>query len=175
MDAFCMGPSAGYPRDQLPTFPADPMMSFMPFAPGLAPPRVRAQMPEATPQQLMAKALMDLYNRIPPQHGVRLTHLLANLSQKGGKLSQSDHVMLSHVIRILEETVERDVQKLTQHDTESTEFATPTASSLVEIDEDHAGSSPRYAPSMASLTSSTSTSSPLHAVEDSRLGPVFML
>ena len=37
----CSG--AGYPRDQLPTFPADPMMSFMPFAPGLAPPRVRAQ------------------------------------------------------------------------------------------------------------------------------------
>lgn len=172
-----MAPSAGYVPRQLP-YPADPMVSFLP--PGLGEPRqvLKTARMEASPQQLMAKALMDLYNRIPPQHGVRLTHLLANLSQKGGKLSDSDHVMLSHVIRILEETVERDVQKLTQqHDTESTEFATPTASTLVEMDEDHAGLSPRYAPSMASMTSSTS--SPLHetvvVTEEARLGPVFML
>jgi len=165
MDAYCMSPSvATFPRANV----GMPMPAYAPMVTPVAQGYWNEEKPQQEkPQQLMAKALADLYARIPPQDVVRFTNLLATLSQKGGKLSDSDHVMLSQVIRMLEDTVQEDVEKLTKH---ATDFSTPTASTLVEVDEDLPGLSPRYAPSSSSNASGDALS--LEELPSSRMMPL---
>eukprot|EP00438_Fugacium_kawagutii_P011096 Skav204213 [mRNA] locus=scaffold1606:126427:148764:- [translate_table: standard] len=194
MDAFSMTPSTGYFPRELLMAPYDAATAYDRLMPSMSPPGLTAapadwQQPRkvksgCNAHELMAKALADLYQTIPPQHAVRLTQLLATLSQKGGKLSESDHAMLSHIIRILEESVERDVQKLTgtvRSDASGSEgeFDTPTASTLAEVEDDLTGAgstalelSPRYVPSMTSSSSLTSYEA---LTDEQRLGSVSFL
>ena len=165
-----MSPSvATFPRANV----GMPMPAYAPMVTPVAQGYWNEEKPQQEkPQQLMAKALADLYARIPPQDVARFTNLLATLSQKGGKLSDSDHVMLSQVIRMLEDTVQQDVEKLTKHDDPfSTDFfSTPTASTLVSVDEDLPGLSPRYAPSSSSNASGDALS--LEELPSSRMMPL---
>eukprot|EP00913_Durusdinium_trenchii_P004025 g3727.t1 len=62
---------------------------------------VKAEHRKSTPQQLMAKALADLYARLSPTDVVRFNQLLSGISHNPGKLSAADQAMLSQVIRNL--------------------------------------------------------------------------
>ncbi|CAJ1375244.1 unnamed protein product [Effrenium voratum] len=68
------------------------------------PPGLEPIVCEPRPEELMAKALTDLYGRMPQQDVARLTEILTGLGS-GRKLSQSDHLMLAQVIRKLEDGV----------------------------------------------------------------------
>lgn len=64
--------------------------------------------------QLMAKALTDLFGRLPSADVARMTEILTGLASGGGKLSTSDHTMLTQAIRQLEVEVATSVQKLSR-------------------------------------------------------------
>jgi len=92
------------------------MIGYVAPPPGLeqvaAPPKPRADGNQDA--QLMAKALTDLYGRLPSADVARMTEILTGLAHGGGKLSTSDHTMLTQAIRQLEVEVATSVKKLSR-------------------------------------------------------------
>ncbi|CAK9008749.1 unnamed protein product [Durusdinium trenchii] len=156
MDAFCMEYARGV-QESCMTATSRGLLTTPAPLPGMV---VKVESRKSTPQQLMAKALADLYARLSPTDVVRFNQLLSGISHNPGKLSAADQAMLSQVIRTLEQSVMADAHNMmpdldttsdstrspcdnADHEHSEDDFGGSSVGTLPPVEEEP-GNSPRY-------------------------------